>query len=150
MKISTKGRYGLRAMIQLAQQEGDRPVLMSRIAGEQDVSRKYLHALLTALRSAGLVRSARGAHGGYSLARPASQITAREVIEALEGPLALTECVVDSGSCPRVGLCAAHEVWAEASRRLRETLDSVSLATLAAHPDELPGLGAGELPPAEG
>ncbi len=130
MRISTKGRYGLRAMIALARHEGDGPLLMGRIAEDQDVSRKYLHALLTALRSAGLVRSIRGARGGYVLARPAEEITALQIVEALEGPMALTECVVDGGTCARESGCAAHDLWADMSERLQAGLRGIPLATL--------------------
>lgn len=132
MRISTKGRYGLRAMIALARHEGDGPLLMGRIAEDQDVSRKYLHALLTALRASGLVRSVRGARGGYVLARDAADITALEIIESLEGQMALTECVVDGTSCERQAVCAAHDLWVEMSARLQASLSGLTLAALAA------------------
>ena len=78
MRISTRGRYGLRAMFELARSFGGAPVLMSAVAERQDLSRKYLHALLTTLKSAGLVRSVRGAGGGFLLARPPAEIRISE------------------------------------------------------------------------
>ena len=93
LKLSTKGRYGLRAMINLAQAPPGEPVLMGDIAQRQGFSRKYLHALLVTLKHAGLVRSVRGAQGGYVLARSPASIRAREVFEALEGKLALNHCL---------------------------------------------------------
>ena len=86
MQISTRGRYGLRAMFELARGFGQDPLLMSTVAERQGLSRKYLHTLLTTLKTAGLVRSVRGAGGGFVLARPPAEIKLSEVITALEGP----------------------------------------------------------------
>ncbi|MBM4319859.1 MAG: Rrf2 family transcriptional regulator [Deltaproteobacteria bacterium] len=139
VRFSTKGRYGLRAMMELALHHPGEPVLMSTIAERQEISRKYLHALLTSLRAAGLVRSVRGAQGGYTLGRPASQIRLREVVEALEGPLALTDCVFDSTVCNRAPGCKARKLWSDLSRTLRGHLEAMSLQDLIG--DERVGTG---------
>jgi Rrf2 family protein len=121
MQISTRGRYGLRAMFELAEEYGRAPVLMSTVAERQGLSRKYLHALLTALKNAGLVRSVRGAGGGFTLSRPPAEIRLSEVLRVLEGPLAFVECVVDERACDRANRCPARQVW----RRLADALDGV-------------------------
>ena len=101
LKLSTKGRYGLRAMIELAQANGDEPMLMGEIAKRQDFSRKYLHTLLTSLKGAGLVKSVRGAKGGYLLNKPAEEIQVAQIFHALEGSSAVVNCLDDEESCRR-------------------------------------------------
>jgi Rrf2 family protein len=130
MKISTKGCYGLRAMVDLAQHQGEGPILLREIAGRQGLSRKYLHALLTSLRAAGLVRSVRGSGGGYLLAQPPGKVSIFDVLHALEGPLEVADCVRESGSCPRSAACAGHDMWAQLSRALADWLRGVTLADL--------------------
>jgi len=132
MKMSTRGRYGLRAMLELARCHGDQPVLMGTLAEREDISRKYLHTLLTGLRGAGLVRSIRGARGGFVLARHPSEIKLSAVLHALEGPLSLVDCVGDKRVCDRAGHCAARGVWQELSEALEGVLDSVTLQDLIA------------------
>ena len=94
MKLSTKGKYGLYAMVYLAQHEGEGPQSLKNIA-ELGLPDPYLEQLLGSLRRAGLVKTVRGAQGGYQLSRPAGEITMRHIIEAMEGPLSLSECVVE-------------------------------------------------------
>ena len=132
MRVSTKGRYGLRAMFELAQCFGERPVLMSTIAAKQDLTRKHLHALLTSLKSAGLVRSVRGPGGGFVLTRSPDQIRLSEILHALEGPLSLVHCVADRRSCDRANRCAARGVWQELSGAIEEVLDNITLADMIA------------------
>jgi Rrf2 family cysteine metabolism transcriptional repressor len=134
LKLSTKGRYGLRALMELASHPGDEPVMMSSIAENQDISRKYLHALLTSLKNVGIVRSVRGAQGGYTLARPASQIRLDEIIETLEGPLSVVDCVDDHRICPKTGTCRAHVLWCELSELLRHHLAGKTLQDLLDDP----------------
>ena len=131
MRISTKGRYGLRAMFELARGFGEGPLLMSDIAERQGLSRKHLHALLTSLKSAGLVRSIRGPGGGFILAKAPGEIKLSEVLQTLEGPLALVHCVPDRRSCDRVDRCAAREVWRRLSRAIEDVLDSVTIEDIA-------------------
>ena len=131
MRISTRGRYGLRAMLELAERFGQAPVLMSTVAERQGLSRKHLHALLTALKKAGLVRSIRGPGGGFVLTRPPGQITLSEVFRALEGPLTLVHCVPDRRTCGRATRCAARQVWQELTSAVEHVLDGVTLEEMA-------------------
>jgi Rrf2 family protein len=130
MRISTRGRYGLRAMLELARSFGEAPVLMSAIAARQGLSRKHLHTLLTSLKSAGLVRSVRGPGGGFVLSRSPDRIRLSEILHALEGPLSLVHCVADKRECERSNGCPAHNVWQQLSKTIESTLDSVTLKDL--------------------
>lgn len=131
MQISTRGRYGLRAMLELARGFGQPPLLMGTVAERQGLSRKYLHALLSALKSAGLVRSVRGTHGGFVLARPPAEIKLSEVLLALEGPLSLVDCVADGRACDRARGCPTRRVWQQLAEALENVLENVTLADLA-------------------
>ena len=117
-------------MFELAKRFGDGPILMGTIAKEQELSRKYLHALLTTLKSRGLVESSRGVKGGYHLARNPSEIPLIDIVEALEGPLALVHCARDKESCARSGDCVVQGLWEELSLTLSEKLAQVTLADL--------------------
>jgi Rrf2 family transcriptional regulator, cysteine metabolism repressor len=130
MKLSTRTRYGIRAVIELAQHEGDRPLQLRTIAERQDISIKYLEQLMGVLRSAGFIRSVRGAKGGYVLARPPAQITLYEVFRCLEGPVTTTECVEDADSCERSADCAARKVWIQLEEAVRRVLTGITLADL--------------------
>ena len=132
MRISTRGRYGLRAMLELARQFGKVPLLMSTLAQRQGLSRKYLHALLTALKSAGLVRSRRGPGGGFVLARPPAQIKLSEILHALEGPLSLVDCVADRRACNRSKRCPARRVWRDLSGAIEDMLENITLEDMTA------------------
>lgn len=131
MRISTKGRYGLRAMIDLALHQGEGPVMMRAITERQGIPRKYLHALLTSLRKAELVRSVRGSRGGYVLARDPSRISAREVVEALEGRIKLVDCRERGSLCKMYGSCKTRRLWADLGHMLAERLGQTSLSELA-------------------
>ena len=132
MRISTRGRYGLRAMLELARQFGKAPLPMSTLAQRQGLSRKYLHALLTLLKAAGLVRSIRGPGGGFVLDRPPAQITFSEILHAAEGPLSLVDCVADRRACNKSKRCPARWVWRDLSGAIEDVLDNVTLADMAA------------------
>jgi Rrf2 family protein len=136
MRVSTRGRYGLRAMLELARCFGDAPVAMADLAEREGLSRKYLHALLTGLKSAGLARSVRGAGGGFVLARDPSEIKLNEILDALEGPLCLVDCVADERACDRANGCTARGVWQELSSAIENVLDNVTLADLIAPGNE--------------
>jgi len=130
LKLSTKGRYGVRAMFELALSYGQGPILMGKIAAEQGLSRKYLHALLTSLKKSGLVTSVRGAKGGYMLAKPPHEINLTEIIESLEGPLSIVHCVRDQEKCPRSDECSVQPLWGALNAALEQTLSRFTLADL--------------------
>jgi len=127
MRLSTKGRYGARAMLDLALNSGEGPVLLREIARRQEVSEKYLEHSITTLRKAGLVRSIRGARGGYVLAKLPSQIRLSEIMEVLEGSMAPVECVDDPQVCQRAQLCVTRDIWAEMKEAIDNILESITL-----------------------
>ncbi len=130
MKLSTRTRYGMRAIIELAQHEGKRPLQLKAIAERQDISVKYLEQLMSLLRSAGFVRSVRGSKGGYVLARPADQIRLNEIFRCLEGPVTTTECTEDESYCARSADCVARDVWKRVEAAIQEVLSSIKLSDL--------------------
>ena len=130
MKLSTKGRYGARVMVDLAFHYGQGYLLLKDIAKRQGISEKYLEHIITTLKVAGLVKSFRGAHGGYTLAKPPTQIKLAQIIKTLEGSTALVECVDDPECCPQAGLCVTRDVWTEIKRATDEILESISLEDL--------------------
>jgi len=130
MKLSTRTRYGMRAIIELAQYEGKRPLQLKVIADRQDISVKYLEQLMSMLRAAGFVRSVRGSKGGYVLARPVDQVRMSEVFRCLEGPVTTTECTADGDYCGRSTDCIARDVWIEVEAAINNVLDSITLADL--------------------
>lgn len=132
MKLSTRGRYGVRAMLELALQQGGGPTALQELAGRQGISAKYLEQLLIPLKAAGLVNSVRGAKGGYLLATSPDKVSLYDIVKTLEGPLAVVECVQDPDSCERVGGCTVHLIWGEMSQILVDFLSGISLAKLAA------------------
>ncbi len=132
MQMSTKGRYGLRVMMELAEQYGRGPVSADVIARNQDLSSQYIHLLTNGLRTAGLIRAVRGPSGGYVLSRDPSRITALEVVEALEGGSAPTRCVEDPSVCSRSGRCVARDVWCDVASAIDGVLSRITLDQLAA------------------
>jgi Rrf2 family protein len=131
VKISTKGRYGLRVMMELASHFGHGPLLVADIAKNQSISGKYIHVLVANLKSAGLVHAVRGPSGGYELTRHPSRITALEIISALEGKSAPVECVIDPSSCDRANLCAARDLWCGVASAVDSVLRNLTLEQLA-------------------
>jgi len=127
MRLSTKGRYGARAMLDLALNSSEGPVLLREIARRQEVSEKYLEHSITTLRKAGLVRSIRGARGGYVLAKSPSQIRLSEIMQVLEGSMAPVECVDDPQVCQRAQLCVTRDIWAEIKEAIDNILESITL-----------------------
>lgn len=123
MVISTKGRYGLRAMFVLAQNE--QPVSVKYISEIQSISATYLEQLLRTLREAGLVRSLRGAYGGYTLARTPEEISVGDVLVALEGPLVPADCVLDH--CDNSHMCATHAIWCRIYDGFSKVVDAITL-----------------------
>jgi Rrf2 family protein len=130
MKLSTRGRYGTRAMLDVALHGADGPVHLKDIARRQEVSKKYLEHLTSRLEAAGLLRSIRGAGGGVSLARPPSEIKLSEILQTLEGQIALVECVDDADWCPRSGSCATRDIWTHMGQLMGAFLESTTLEDL--------------------
>ncbi len=131
MKISTKGRYGVRFLMDLAINGRNANVTLKTIAERQDISEKYLWQIVSPLKTAGLIRSVAGPGGGYALARDPATITLREILEALEGDRGLVECLPSPAICSRSNFCAAREVWQEVEERVGSALESFSLQDLA-------------------
>ncbi|MCP8616968.1 cysteine metabolism transcriptional regulator CymR [Salirhabdus salicampi] len=129
MKISTKGRYGLTIMIALARKHGEDPISLKSIAREYDLSEHYLEQLIAPLRNARLVRSVRGAHGGYLLTKLPGEITAGDVIRVLEGPIQPVEGIEDEEPAKR-------ELWIRIRDAVKEVLDTTTLEDLAQHHDD--------------
>ena len=130
MKLSTKGRYGARAMLDLALYYGEGPILLKDIAKRQQISERYLEHLILSLKAAGLVKSARGARGGFILAKPPSQIRLIEMIQILEGSIAPVDCVLDPKVCSRASLCVTRDIWSEMNRAMSGILESTTLQDL--------------------
>ena len=131
MKISTKGRYGLRAFIDLASYAGNEPVSISSISVRQNISEGYLEQLMAKLKKAGLVKSIRGASGGYMLARDASEISVGDVLRALEGNVETVTCLsLHDEVCIHEHDCVAKYVWKKINDSLTETIDSIMIDTL--------------------
>jgi Rrf2 family protein len=131
MKLSTKARYGTRAMMELALNYERGMVSAREIAAQQRVSRKYLEHLLALLSSASLVTSARGAQGGHALARHPAQINLREIFDAVEGTEGFVPCTTCPEICDRTETCAARDVWARMHAACMEILESITLEDLA-------------------
>jgi Rrf2 family protein len=117
-------------MIELALHEGAGPLLLRQVAAAQHISPKYLEQLTMPLRRAGLLQAERGPQGGYGLARPAEQITAREIVEAVEGPLHLLDCLPAPKTCDRSHDCAARLLWGKVGEALAGVLERTTLAEL--------------------
>ncbi len=127
MRISTKIRYGSRAILVLALHYGEGPIELKEIAKEENISLKYLEQVINPLRTGGLVKSIRGSKGGYSLAKPPSEICLYDVVEVLEGPVHLIECLRDSKACQKVSSCVTREIWKEVSEAISKIFYSVTL-----------------------
>ena len=130
MKFSTRVRYGMRAMLDLAVNGEGKLVLLKDIAARQEISKRYLEHMMTQLRNGGLVVAERGASGGYRLSRDPSQIKLDEVFEALEGKLAPVECVQDPSTCGRADDCVVRELWCEVTGAMRGVLENKTLEDL--------------------
>lgn len=131
MRFSTRGRYGVQVMVDLAQHGSEGPVSLKSVAERQNISEHYLEQLVPELRKAGLVKSVRGAQGGYSLAKKPEDINIGEVIRVLEGPIAPVECAqAETECCEKTGFCVTREVWVKVRDSINDLVDSISLADL--------------------
>jgi Rrf2 family protein len=135
MRLSTAGRYALRAMVDLALHAGEGPILRKDIAERQEISLQYLSQLLRKLKQAGLVDSVKGPGGGYVLTREASQIRAIDVLRGVEENITPVYCVAEEqiATCPRVDGCPTHWLWKRLDQVIYEVLDSVTLTELCEH-----------------
>ena len=130
MKLSSRTRYGMRAILELALEYGNAPLQIKTIAEREDISNKYLEQLIAMLKSSGLVRSVRGPKGGYMLAKPPADIKLKEVFTTLEGPMVPAECLEHPEYCPRCTDCATRQIWQELQNAIFGVLESVTLADL--------------------
>lgn len=130
MRINTKVRYAIRMMADIAKHGQGGPVRLKDVARRQQLSRVYLSQLSAPLRNASLLRSIWGNNGGFALARPASHITLLDIMEAVEGPVAVLDCVLDPGSCDRADYCECLGIWREVNEAIVKTLEHYSLADL--------------------
>ena len=118
MKLSTRGRYGTRLMLDLATHFGEGPILLKDISARQKISEKYLWQLISPLKNAGLINSTRGANGGYELSRQPKTITLCDIMAVLEGPMYLVECVDNSKNCELSFDCVTRDIWKEISDKV--------------------------------
>lgn len=130
MKLSTKGRYATRAMLDLAIHLGEGPIQVKDISRRQEISERYLEQLFAPLKAAGLVRVVRGAHGGFALARMPSDIKLLEIIETMEGSISPVECVGNPDTCSRSRTCVTRDIWLELGMAMNEVLESTTLKDL--------------------
>jgi Rrf2 family protein len=132
LKVSTKGDYGIRALIELAHHYGEGTIQSAEIAARQRIPEPYLDQLLTTLRRAGFIRSVRGPQGGHELLREPSGVNLRDVVEALEGSLGPTDCLDETSACTRAGGCAQRGLWEEIREATVAILERTTIAELAA------------------
>lgn len=127
MKLSTKGKYGLKAMFELANSSVNGPVSLKYIAKQQNISDQYLEQIFSSLKKAGLVKSVRGAQGGYMLSKSARDITVADILKVLEGNMAFTECLLDSEACENFDSCSTRYVWEQIKKAIENVTMSISL-----------------------
>jgi Rrf2 family protein len=131
MQLSTKVRYAVRAMIELALHYDQGPQHLKEIARRQEISEKYLEQIMRQLRAQGYVNSKKGSCGGYFLAKPPREITVYDLVQAMEGPLVLVACIDNPQACSRLNICAARDVWSRFNDHIARELSSTTLADLA-------------------
>jgi len=130
MKLSTRARYGTRALLDLALHSGEGAVLLKDIARRQEFSLSYLQHLITPLIAAGIIKSTRGARGGILLLKPPAEIKLNEVLQLLEGSIAPVDCVNNPKICPRSDLCVTRDIWGEMEKVMNAVLESTTLQDL--------------------
>lgn len=140
MKISTKIRYGTRALVELAYHYGEGPIELKEIANKENISLKYLEQVIIPLRTGGLVKSVRGSKGGYSLAKPPSKICLNDAVEILEGPVNLIECLRDPKVCQKSSSCVTRDIWKEVSEAIYRIFRSITLEEMVNRKKEKDGI----------
>ncbi|MHB0870323.1 MAG: RrF2 family transcriptional regulator [Chloroflexota bacterium] len=143
MQITRRADYAVRTMLQVAESDGGSTVLTQEVASRQGIPGPFLAKIVLALTRGGLLRSRRGTGGGIVLARPADQITLLQIVEAVDGPIAVNSCVLWPDECARVGICPVHEIWCEAQSLLADRLRGTTVADLARRGRELHCLDTG-------
>jgi len=128
VRVSTKGRYGLRTLVDIALHQSKGAVTLNDIAKRQEISVKYLWQVINPLKTSGLLSVTRGAKGGYALARRPDEIDMLEVVSTLEGPLSLVECLSSEDVCDRIDTCVARSVWMEVNQTVAKALKGITLA----------------------
>ena len=136
MKISTRIRYGARALLELASRYGEGPIELREIAKKENISLKYLEQVIIPLRTGGLVKSIRGSKGGYSLAKAPSEIRLKDLVEVLEGPISLVECLMDPAVCQKAQACVTRDVWKEVSEAICHIFQSITLEDMVSRKRE--------------
>ena len=140
MRISTKGRYALRLMLDLALNDGEKPIRIKEIAGRQEISDKYLEQIISVLNKARFVRSIRGPQGGYLLTKRPEEYTVGMILRLTEASMAPVECIDDGmGGCPRMDNCATSVVWNRLNDAISDVIDNITLADLMEWQKERPG-----------
>ncbi|HOF14298.1 MAG TPA: Rrf2 family transcriptional regulator [Spirochaetota bacterium] len=127
MRLSTRSRYGVRMMFEFALNYDKGPVYLKDVAAIQGISFKYLSKLVIPLKSAKLLKSVRGVHGGYMLAQRPEDITIRKIVQILEGDVSLVECAENPEACSRYAECVARSIWEKADKAIMDVLNSISL-----------------------
>ena len=130
MKVSTRARYGARALVEIALVYPDGTVSIRDIAERQKISPKYLNHIMGSLRAAGLVTAVRGVHGGYALARSPADITLKDLFEAIEGSVAPVDCVDHPGECSMEDICPTRDTWIEMKEAMENILDETTIQKL--------------------
>lgn len=131
MKLSTKGKYGVRAVFEIARHYGKGPISIKEISNRQGISFSYLEQILHRLGKAGVIESVRGPSGGYLLSRSPEQLTIGDIVRALEGPIALSHCLEpEAADCYQTDECVARMVWARVGAKIEEALDSITFGDL--------------------
>lgn len=130
MKLSTKGRYGVRAMVDLAINYGESPMSIKSIAKRQNISELYLEQLFSPLRKAKLIKSIRGAQGGYVLNKNPKDISVSDIINVLEGPIEISSCI-DTGECDNMDVCPTRLLWKKIKKSIDEVTESITLQDMA-------------------
>ena len=127
MKLSTKGRYGLKAMFELSLTQKNGPVPLRQIAQRQNISEQYLEQIFSSLKKSGLIKSVRGAQGGYLLGKEPKDITVGDILRVLEGPISISDCVIDDDICENSGICVAKVVWERIKQGIEDVINSITL-----------------------
>ncbi len=131
MRLSSRTRYGMRAMLELAIEYGRGPVQIKTIAEREDISNKYLEQLIAALKGSGFLRSLRGPRGGYVLDRPPEEINLLDIFTTLEGPMLAVDCLEHPEFCPRCSDCATRLIWSQLKQAIESVLEGITLRDLS-------------------